>query len=127
MNQYDGFFNLKSNNTFNNCKAFCNGRSLSYGAGFKNQGSFNRFINCESQQNVFENFYNQNANNNLIIASLEGCGWLSKSKFPSMTYPDGGSGDLVPISSFRTYNSKNNIITITCINGRLDSYGKTAI
>ena len=124
--QSHGIFNLSSNNTFINCKPFLAGLSKKEGAGIKNQGSYNRFINCECQQNVLENFHIQNGNYNIIQGLiLDGAGYNSKNWFPSMTYQE--TGGEVPISSLRLYNSNGNIIDCNIIDGRLDSYCKTAI
>ena len=124
--QRHGYFILKSNNTIVNCKAFIAGLGKVDGAGFKVQGSYNRLINCESQQNVFENLHLQNANYNIMQGLiLDGAGYNSKNWFPSMTYQE--TGGQVPISSLRLYNSNGNIIDCNIIDGRLDSYCKTAI
>ena len=127
MSKYDGFKVVNGNNTFINCKAFCCGDSKLYGAGFKLQGSFNRLINCEFQQNRFENLYLQNANSNIIQGCiLDSAGWGAETYFPNLTYADNGNGGQVPISSLRSYNSKKNIIDVTIINGRLNGKSKTA-
>ena len=122
--QSHGIFNLQGNNTFISCKAFLAGLNKSEGAGMKNQGSFNRIINCEFQQNVLENLHLQNANYNIIQGCvLDGAGYGSKKYFPSLEYSE--SGGVVPLSNLRLYNSNGNIIDCTIINGRLDSYAKT--
>ena len=125
--QYDGFKITNGNNTFINCKAFCCGSSNRYGAGFKLQGSFNKVLNCEFQQNTFENLYLQNANSNMVQGCiLDGAGWQSKTLFPELKYSDNGTGNLIPISSLRSFNSKKNIIDVNIINGRLNSVCATA-
>ena len=125
--QYNGFLVTNSNNTFINCKAFCCGSSNQYGAGFKLQSSFNRVLNCEFQQNTFENLYLQNANSNMIQGCiLDGSGWRSSTLFPSLKYNDNGTGNLIPISSLRSYNSKKNFIDVNIINGRLNCSCATA-
>ena len=127
MSKYDGFKVVNGNNTFINCKAFCCGDSKIYGAGFKLQGSFNRLLNCEFQQNRFENLYLQNANSNIIQGCiLDSAGWGAKTYFPKLTYADNGNGSQVPISSLRSYSSKKNVIDVTIINGRLNGNSKTA-
>ena len=123
--QSHGIYNLQGNNTFISCKAFLAGLNKSEGAGMKNQGSFNRIINCEFQQNVLENLHLQNANYNIIQGCvLDGAGYGSKNYFPSLQYTENGGG-VVPLSNLRMYNSNGNIIDCTIINGRLDSYAKT--
>ena len=124
--QKHGYFILKSNNTFVNCKAFIAGLGKVEGAGFKLQGSYNRLINCESQQNVFECLHLQNADSNIIQGCiLDGSGYNSKTWFPNLTYNE--TGGTVPISILRIYNSKSNIIDCNIINGRIDSYAKCGL
>ena len=124
--QKHGYFILKSNNTFVNCKAFIAGLGKVEGAGFKVQGSYNRLINCESQQNVFECLHLQNADSNIIQGCiLDGSGYNSKTWFPNLTYNE--TGGTVPISILRIYNSKSNIIDCNIINGRIDSYAKCGL
>lgn len=124
--QKHGFYILRSNNTFVNCKAFIAGLGKVEGAGFKLQGSYNRLINCESQQNVLESLHLQNANSNIIQGCvLDGSGYNSKKWFPNLTYTE--SGGTVPISILRIYNSNSNIIDCNIINGRIDSYAKCGL
>ena len=124
--QSHGICNMLANNTFISCKAFLAGLSKIEGAGIKNQGSYNRFINCECQQNVLENLHMQNANYNIVQGViLDGAGYNSKKWFPTLSYNE--TGGEVPISSLRLYNSNGNIIDCTIIDGRLDCYCKTAI
>ena len=124
--QKHGYFILKSNNTFVNCKAFIAGLGKIEGAGFKLQGSYNRLINCESQQNVFESLHLQNANSNIIQGCiLDGSGYNSKTWFPNLTYNE--TGGTVPISILRIYNSNSNMIDCNIINGRIDSYSKCGL
>ena len=123
--QKHGIYVYQSNNIFINCKAFLAGLGRVIGAGIKLQGSYNRLIGCESQQNVFENLHLQNANNNVIQGLvLDGGGYSSKDWFPTLEYNDNGT---VPISSLRLFNSNGNIINATIINGRLDSFCKCAL
>ena len=123
--QKHGIYIYQSNNTFINCKTFLAGLGKVIGAGIKVQGSYNRLIGCECQQNVFENIHLQNANNNIIQGIiLDGAGYNSKQWFPTLEYNDGGT---VPISSLRLYNSNGNVIDGTIINGRLDSFCKCAL
>ena len=124
--QKHGIFILKSNNTLVSCKAFIAGLGKVEGAGIKVQGSYNRVINCESQQNVFECLHLQNANSNIIQGCiLDGSGYNSKTWFPDLTYTE--TGGAVPISILRIYNSNSNIIDCTIINGRIDSYAKCGL
>ena len=124
--QKHGIFILKSNNTLVSCKAFIAGLGKVEGAGIKVQGSYNRVINCESQQNVFECLHLQNANSNIIQGCiLDGSGYNSKTWFPDLTYTE--TGGTVPISILRIYNSNSNIIDCTIINGRIDSYAKCGL
>ena len=124
--QKHGFFILRSNNTFVNCKAFIAGLGKVEGAGFKLQGSYNRLINCESQQNVLESLHLQNANSNIIQGCiLDGSGYNSKKWFPNLTYTE--TGGTVPISILRIYNSNSNMIDCNIINGRIDSYSKCGL
>ena len=124
--QRHGFFILRSNNTFVNCKAFIAGLGKVEGAGFKLQGSYNRLINCESQQNVLESLHLQNANSNIIQGCiLDGSGYNSKKWFPNLTYTE--TGGTVPISILRIYNSNSNMIDCNIINGRIDSYSKCGL
>ena len=124
--QKHGIFILKSNNTLVSCKAFIAGLGKVEGAGIKVQGSYNRVINCESQQNVFECLHLQNANSNIIQGCiLDGSGYNSKTWFPNLTYTE--TGGAVPISILRIYNSNSNIIDCTIINGRIDSYAKCGL
>ena len=124
--QKHGIYILKSNNTFVNCKAFIAGLGKVEGAGIKIQGSYNRLINCESQQNVLESLHLQNANSNIIQGCiLDGSGYNSKTWFPNLTYKE--TGGTVPISILRIYNSNSNIIDCTIINGRIDSYSKCGL
>lgn len=123
--QKHGIYIYQSNNTFINCKAFLAGLGKVIGAGIKLQGSYNRLIGCESQQNVFENLHLQNANNNIIQGIvLDGAGYKSKDWFTTLEYNDNGT---VPISSLRLYNSNGNVIDATIINGRLDSFCKCGL
>lgn len=123
--QKHGIYVYQSNNIFINCKAFLAGLGRVIGAGIKVQGSYNRLIGCESQQNVFENLHLQNANNNIIQGLvLDGAGYRAKDWFPTLEYNDNGT---VPISSLRVFNSNGNIINATIINGRLDSFCKCAL
>lgn len=123
--QKHGIYIYQSNNTFINCKAFLAGLGKVIGAGIKLQGSYNRLIGCESQQNVFENLHLQNANNNIIQGMiLDGAGYKSKDWFTTLEYNDNGT---VPISSLRLYNSNANVIDGTIINGRLDSFCKCGL
>ena len=120
----NGILVTQANNSINNCKTFMSGMSAGYGAGFKIQGSFNRIIGCEAQQNKYENLYLQNANGCIITGTiLDGAGYKSDT---NMEYQDEGNGNLIPISSLRIYNSKNNIIDIAIVNGRLDCNSKSA-
>lgn len=124
--QKHGIFILKSNNTLVSCKAFIAGLGKVEGVGIKVQGSYNRVINCESQQNVFECLHLQNANSNIIQGCiLDGSGYNSKTWFPNLTYTE--TGGAVPISILRIYNSNSNIIDCTIINGRIDSYAKCGL
>ena len=124
--QKHGIFILKSNNTLVSCKAFIAGLGKVEGVGIKVQGSYNRVINCESQQNVFECLHLQNANSNIIQGCiLDGSGYNSKTWFPDLTYTE--TGGAVPISILRIYNSNSNIIDCTIINGRIDSYAKCGL
>lgn len=124
--QKHGFYILRSNNTFVNCKAFIAGLGKVEGAGFKLQGSYNRLINCESQQNVLESLHLQNANSNIIQGCvLDGSGYNSKKWFPNLTYTE--TGGTVPISILRIYNSNSNMIDCNIINGRIDSYSKCGL
>lgn len=124
--QKHGIFILKSNNTLVSCKAFIAGLGKVEGAGIKVQGSYNRVINCESQQNVFECLHLQNANSNIIQGCiLDGSGYNSKTWFPDLTYTE--TGGAVPISILRIYNSNSNIIDCAIINGRIDSYAKCGL
>ena len=124
--QQHGIYIYQGNNILINCKVFIAGLSKTIGAGIKLQGSFNRLIGCECQQNVFENLHLQNANNNTIQGMiLDGAGYQSKANFPSLQYAEEGGN--VPISSLRLFNSQGNIIDATIINGRLDSYCKCAL
>lgn len=124
--QKHGIYVYQSNNIFINCKAFLAGLGKVIGAGIKLQGSYNRLIGCECQQNVFENLHLQNANNNIIQGMLlDGAGYNSKVDFPSLEYAEEGGN--VPISSLRLFNSQGNIIDATIINGRLDSYCKCGL
>ena len=123
--QKHGIYIYQGNNTFINCKAFLAGLGKLIGSGIKVQGSYNRLIGCECQQNVFENLHLQNANNNIIQGIvLDGAGYNSKQWFPTLEYNDNGT---VPISSLRLYNSNGNVIDTTIINGRLDSFCKCGL
>ena len=124
--QKHGYNIIKSNNTFVNCKAFLAGLGKVEGAGIKLQGSYNRLVNCECQQNVLESLHLQNANSNIIQGCiLDGSGYLSKSYFPNLTYQE--TGGTVPISILRIYNSNSNIIDCTIINGRIDCFAKCGL
>ena len=124
--QKHGYNIIKSNNTFVNCKSFLAGLGKVEGAGIKLQGSYNRLVNCECQQNVLESLHLQNANSNIIQGCiLDGSGYLSKSYFPNLTYQE--TGGTVPISILRIYNSNSNIIDCTLINGRIDSFAKCGL
>lgn len=112
-----GFFIRGANNEITNSKAFIAGNK-SYGVGFIITHSFNRLVNCESQQNKYENFFLQN----VYSSTVQGC--ISDGAFYNnsvATYSNPNLNATINSSSIFLHNVVNCIIDISNVNGSFNT------
>ena len=115
--QGHGFIIINANNALISCKAFCCGLDrTTRGNGFAIAGAFCRLVNCEAQQNSFENFYFINSHGTIVDGCIsDGAWWRSDH---DATYENDSFGTIPRFSIF-LHNCNSMSLDISVINGSI--------